>query len=367
MEGGHGADGEHMSKRILILYTGGTIGCGGMPLRPMSGGEFEQLLRGCAAEWPEADWELDSFDTPLDSASMQPAHWVRIAQHIIDAYADYDGFVILHGTDTMAWSAAALSFLLLGLDKPVVLTGAQRPLSQAGTDAAANLGLAVQCAVELMVPEVCIAFGGVLLRGNRAIKMHASDDAAFSSPDYPPLARSAGGALIANAAAWLPPPPAGLALSDRTVRAMAHERLRQIEVGLTEASVIVLSLFPGVSAGMLRTVLSHTRPAVRGLVLSAYGAGNAPDSETLVEELASARRAGVTTVVVTQTRGGSVRLGHYATGAGLLRAGAVSGSDMTAETALAKLVFLVAQQLPQPDIEQALRRSLAGEMSPPAT
>lgn len=355
-----------MSKKVLVVYAGGTIGCAGEPLKPMAAGLFESLLRPhAAADWPALSWQLDSFEVPLDSASMQPAHWVRLAQHIIDAYADYDAFVILHGTDTMAWSAAALSFLLLGLDKPVILTGAQRPLAQADSDAPANLRLAMHAAV-LGVPEVCIAFGGQLLRGNRAIKIHAFSDGAFASPDYPALGVWQDGALLPDASAGLPPPPHWMALSDGLVRSLAHERLRQIEVGLGEASVIALNLFPGLSAGLLRTVLQHTRPVVRGLVLSAYGAGNAPDSTELLEALRAAHAAGVVTVVVTQTRGGGVDLGQYETGEGLRQAGAIGGGDMTAETALAKLVFLVAQQLPQKEIEQALARPMAGEMSAPA-
>lgn len=353
-----------MNKRILIIYAGGTVGCAGEPLRPMSLGEFERVLRQRAVpQWPSGlDWQLDGFEVPLDSASMQPAHWVRLAQHIIDAYMEYDAFVILHGTDTMAWSAAALSFLLLGLDKPVVLSGAQRPLAAADSDAPANLRLALHAAL-LDLPEVCVAFGGQVLRGNRAIKVHASSDAAFASPDYPALGVWQDECLLPDTAAALPMPPRWLALSEATVRAVAHERLRQIEVGLREASVIALNLFPGLSGGFVRTVLQHTRPAVRGLVLAAYGSGNAPDSAELLQELAQAHEAGVVTVVVTQTRGGGVHLGQYQTGAGLRGAGAVSGGDMTAETALAKLVFLVAQQLPPQEIEQALQRSLAGELS----
>lgn len=353
-----------MSKKVLIIYAGGTIGCSGEPLKPMPMGEFERLLRQRAVpDWPALDWQLDGFEVPLDSASMQPAHWVRLGQHIIDAYTKYDAFVILHGTDTMAWSAAALSFLLLGLDKPVVLSGAQRPLAVADSDAPANLCLAMHAAL-LGVPEVSVAFGGLLLRGNRAIKVHAFSDAAFASPDYPALGVWQDGALLPDVEAALPMPPPWLALSDNTVRTVAHERLRQIEVGLREASVIALNLFPGLSADLLRTVLQHTRPAVRGLVLAAYGTGNAPDSTELLQELARAHAVGVVTVVVTQTRGGGVSLGQYQTGAGLRGAGAVSGGDMTAETALAKLVFLVAQQLPAHEIEKALQRPLAGELSP---
>ncbi len=287
--------------------------------------------------------ELQEFAPLLDSSDMAPADWERIARVLAERYDHFDGFVVLHGTDTMAYSASALSFLLEGLAKPVIVTGSQIPLEEVRSDARENLVTALLLAARAELHEVALFMNAQLLRGNRATKVSASGFDAFASPNQPPLGR-VGVELELRHELLLPPQPGPLRV--RPLRAVA---------------VAALRLFPGMSAELLRNVL---RPPLRGLVLETYGAGNAPSREPeLLDALRDAARRGVVVVNCTQCLRGRVDMSGYATGAALARAGVISGSDMTAEAALSKLIWLLSQELEPAEVRALMQRDLRGELS----
>lgn len=334
--------------RVYVAHTGGTIGmkktAAGYAVEP---GYLGSLLSGM----PEfRDTQLPHFDLVesdplLDSSCMTPAHWERIARDIANRYHEYDGFVVLHGTDTLAYTASALSFMLLGVDKPVVLTGSQIPLCEVRNDARRNLITALLIAGKYDVPEVCLYFNGRLLRGNRAVKVSADRFEAFDSPNYPDLGE------------------AGVHVEIR--RELLLEKGRHPfsfrPMGL--AKVAALRLFPGISSEIVKNML---KPPLQGLVLECYGVGNGPvEDREFMDALAEATARGVVIVDVTQCLRGSVDLGDYATGSALARAGVISGFDLTAEAALAKLYHLLEQRLPPEYVKEFMQRDLAGELTVP--
>ena len=333
--------------RVAILHTGGTIGMrrsdhGYTP----EAGYLETLLEGMPELHEVADFELIEHDPLLDSASVRPRDWLAIAREIASHGHEFDGFVILHGTDTMAYTASSLAFMLRGLRKPVVLTGSQIPLCEVRTDARENLLTALMiAAAEEPVQEVSLYFGGRLLRGCRAVKVSATGFDAFDSPNFPPLAH------------------AGIDITvDRLV--VDHAALPSKPVPLPphlDASVGALRLFPGLPADLLRNAL---REPLQGLVLEAYGAGNAPGGDPeLLRVIADATARGVVIVDCTQCLRGTVDLNAYATGSALLHAGVIGGADMTVEAALAKLVYLLSTMRAPEHARDLMGQSLCGELT----
>jgi L-asparaginase len=337
--------------RVLLIYTGGTIGMWADPhthaLRPMDLAHLEEQV----PELARMDVELHSvaFEEPLDSSDMRPAHWVRIARIIHDHYAAHDGFVVLHGSDTMAYTASALSFLLEGLSKPVILTGSQLPIGIIRTDARENLITAIEIAAarddegRAVVPEVAVYFEYRLLRGNRTVKVHAERFEAFRSPNYPALAE-AGVHLRYDHAAIRPPSPGPLVVHD----AVAH-------------GVNVLWMFPGIQGHQVRHALAE--PGLRAMVLATFGSGNAPTDPELIAALRDARERGIALLNVTQCVGGQVEQGRYATSRALAGMGVVPCGDMTLEAAITKAMCLLGRTADVHALEQAMMQDLCGEVT----
>jgi L-asparaginase len=340
-------------RRVYIAYTGGTIGMRktAQGYAPAPGYLQEQMQR--IPELEDAllpEYVVQEYEPLLDSSNMVPTDWLKIASDIHERYRDYDGFVVLHGTDTMAYTASALPFLFEGLAKPVVLTGSQIPLCEVRSDARENLITALLLASDPRLTEVCLYFGGRLLRGCRAVKVSADGFDAFDSPNVPPL--GVVGADIEIDYARVRPPAGGpfRLLAAPAAGAAGPEPL-----------VAALRIFPGISATLVRHVV---QPPLRGLVLEAYGVGNAPDRDAgLLEELAGASAAGLVIVVCTQCLRGTVDLGDYATGSALARGGVVSGYDLTAEAALAKLFQLLQQGHPPDRVKALMQTDLRGELT----
>lgn len=363
------------TPRIYVLYTGGTIGMDGQPLAPMPPARFEALLAtmpGFDPPWLELQtfddpdlrvrYELDAFEEPLDSSAMMPHDWVRVARRILLNYERYDGFVVVHGTDTMGWTSSALAFLLEGLAKPVIVTGSQIPLVHPRNDGLRNLVTAIQLAATTSVPEVCLFFDLTLLRGCRATKVSTSVFDGFRSPNHPPLA-TAGIAVEINEALVRLPPPGEVSLSRPDNRERLAERLDAIEAALPQFSVLSLALYPGIqSSNAVEVVLSHTEPPVRGVVLQAFGEGNAPSTPSFLRALQSAHDRGVVIVDGTQVMQGSVNVDAYRSASGLEDAGAISGYDLTPEAAQAKLIYLLGLGLPQREVEALMQTNLRGEL-----
>lgn len=339
-----------MTKRVYIANTGGTIGMKKTPngYAPASGNLAEQMSQIFALNSPSMpDYDLHEYDPLLDSANMTPHDWLKIAQDIAARYNDYDGFVVLHGTDTMAYTASALPFLLEGLRKPVILTGSQIPLCETRNDARENLITAMILAAEYPIPEVCLYFGDKLMRGCRTVKVNANGFDAFGSPNYPPLGQ-VGVDIEVDWGLIRPLPPLATPL---------------IVNPLSGNQISSFRLFPGISADIVHHIL---QPPLKGLVLEAYGVGNGPDhDQEFIAVLREASQRGVIIVDCTQCFSGSVDLNDYATGASLAAAGVISGYDLTVEAALAKLFYLLSQELSTETIKSLMQTDMRGELTHP--
>lgn len=328
-------------KTVLLLHTGGTLGMtGGRPeaLRPAP---FADALRARVPELTElANVELELFSN-VDSSEVQPEAWVRLARRLFQRLPEVDGAVVTHGTDTLAYTASALSFLLPGLRRPVVLTGSQRPLQETRTDARLNLIDAVTAA--LRGPrEVTVCFDSRLTRGNRTVKVKVAEYDAFQSPNFPPL-----GTLGVHTTFVRGLRPAG--------RPRLLDRL--------EARVFLLKVFPGLDPALVLALL----PRIRGLVVEAYGAGNVPvdvrSGRSLLPVFREARSRGIPVVVVSQAPRNAVELGLYAGGAAIRAEGAIDGGDMTAPAAVTKLMHGLGQSTDLRRLRRYLEAPVAGERS----
>ena len=347
----------------------------GHPLAPMPTSRFEALMAtmpGFNPPWLtlqtfanqdiRVSYELDAFEEPIDSSAMVPRDWVRIARRVLGHYDQFDGFVVLHGTDTMAWTASALSFLLEGLAKPVVVTGSQVPLAQTRNDGLRNLVSAMQIAATTSVPEVGLFFDMALYRGCRAAKVSTNAFEGFASPNAGALADVGIGIEINEGVVRLPP-AVEISLEDPANRARVGARLDTIEAALPNFSVLSLALFPGIQqSNAVDVMLSFTEPPVRGVVLQAFGEGNAPSTPSFIDALRRAHERGVVIVDGTQVMQGSVNVDAYQSASGLEQAGAISSYDMTPEAAQAKLTYLIALGLQPKEVEALMQQNLRGEL-----
>ncbi|MFN8240656.1 MAG: asparaginase [Bacteroidales bacterium] len=337
-------------RSILLIYTGGTIG---MVNDPVTGSLVPIDFEHISDQVPELKkfgyrLKAKSFE-PVDSSNINTGSWIRIAGLIEENYNKYDGFVILHGTDTMAYTASALSFILRNLEKPVILTGSQLPIGVLRTDGKENLITAIEIAASEsdglpVVPEVCIYFDNKLMRGNRTTKISAEHFNAFESPNYPPLAE------------------AGLHI--RFNRNLIRYPVIRGELTVKkdfDNNVAVLKLFPGISRSFIHSVL--TTPGLKGLIIETYGSGNAPTYDWFLQELEDYIMKGGLILNVTQCHGGMVEMGLYETSRELLEAGVISGRDITSEASVTKLMFLLGMYGDKEKVVSGLNRSLAGEIS----
>ena len=338
------------NKRVYIAHTGGTIGmkkaaAGYVPAPGYLQKQMKRLPELNNRKMPVYD--IHEYDPLQDSSNMNPEDWLRIADDIVTHYDQYDGFVVLHGTDTMAYTSSALPFMLHGLQKPVIITGAQIPLCEIRNDARENLITAMLIAANFAIPEVCLCFGSKLLRGNRAIKVDADGFEAFTSPNFPALG-SVGIEIKINWDLVLAP--------SESSRPVAVRPMRESRVG-------VLRIFPGISADIVSNVL---QPPIKGLVLETYGVGNGPQSPELIKALKRATDEGIVIVNCTQCIKGSVNMADYATGSALAEAGIIRGFDMTVEAALAKMAYLFSRNLKPEEVKNKMQVDMRGELSRPS-
>ncbi|UBM58496.1 type I asparaginase [Marinilongibacter aquaticus] len=336
--------------RILMIYTGGTLGMVyDYELKTLVPLEFSELSKSLPELMRlELSLSIVSIDPPIDSSDMQPEVWQELASIVEEYYADFDGFVVLHGTDTMAFTASALSFMCENLAKPVIFTGAQLPIGVARTDARENIITALELAADRVegssvLHEVCIYFNGRLLRGNRAKKYESSQFDAFQSENYPMLAEV--GVYCQYNFPYLQSKPKG----DFKV----HKKL--------EKGIVIVKLFPGMDLDVYESVFQHK--SVRAVILETYGSGNASTKPSFLEALAKASQKGLVLYNVSQCVGGQVRQQDYASGLGLKNIGVISGKDITTEAAVAKLMFLLGQNLDSEETKRLLEINLRGEMA----
>jgi L-asparaginase len=340
------------SRSVLLIYTGGTIG---MIENPETGVpenlNFKHLVR-LMPEVKRFNYNIATyqFTPPIDSSDMEPSHWAKLVEIIADNYDHFDGFVILHGTDTMSYTASALSFLLENLGKPVILTGSQLPLGMLRTDGKENLITAIEIAAAKnpdgspVVAEVCILFENRLMRGNRTTKINAEHFNAFRSHNYPVLAHA--GIHIKYETHLLRRP-------DPSRRMKPHFRI--------DANAVIFTLFPGIKEEIVSAIL-HA-PGLRAVILKTFGSGNAPQKEWLIRLLREATERGIIVVNITQCLTGSVEMDRYRTGRQLLSAGVICGYDSTPESAITKLMFLAGHGLSNAAIRKRMNTDIAGEIT----
>lgn len=334
-----------MKKRIYIAYTGGTIGMepsdqGYVPAPGNLAKSLETMPEFHRDEMPEFD--IHEYHPLIDSSDVQPFHWMQIANDIAANYAQYDGFIILHGTDTMAYTASALSFIFENLSKPVIVTGSQIPLSQLRSDGQVNLLNALYLAAEYPIHEVGLFFNNRLYRGNRSRKVDADGFEAFGSPNFPCLLE-AGINIQVKAGEVKPITTTSLDVS-----------------AITPQPIGLVSLYPGIDSQLIENILK--RP-VKALILLSYGVGNAPNNKAILDLLAHANRNEIIVLNCTQCMRGKVNMKGYANGKILSDAGVVSGADMTLEAALTKLHYLLSQPLEHEQRKVLLSQNLRGELT----
>ena len=342
------------STSVLIIYTGGTIG---MTQNPETGAlepfDFNHLLDN-VPELRRLGYSISTiqFDPIIDSSETEPSQWAKLVHIIAENYHKYDGFVVLHGTDTMAYTASAVSFMLENLGKPVIFTGSQLPIGMLRTDGKENLITAIEIAADRdefgnpRVPEVCIFFENALMRGNRTTKVSSQFFNAFASPNYPLLAH------------------VGININYDDVE--IHRPIDNTPLKPhynMDTNVLVIKLFPGINRDVLHQALSV--PGLKGVILETFGSGNAPRYDWFLEELREATSRGIVVLNVTQCSSGSVQMGLYRTGNTLRGIGVISGFDSTTEAALAKLMFLFGQGMTSEEVIEAMKHSFVGEVTVP--
>ena len=340
------------SNKVLLIYTGGTIGMGQNPVT----GALEPLdlnhLVSCIPEFSmiKTGIETYQFTPPIDSSDMSPRLWSQLVRIIAERYDDYDGFVILHGTDTMAYTASALSFMLENLTKPIILTGSQLPINQLRTDGRENLITSIEIAASAhddgtpIVPEVCIYFNGKLLRGNRSTKTNADGFNAFESFNFPHLAEA--GVNIIYHEEYILKPDYGKPMVPHTA---------------IDPNVVVFSLFPGLQEQIIHHLLDA--PELRSIVMRSFGSGNAPKKPWLIRLLQKASDKGVTVINISQCLAGCVEMSRYDTGYTLKATGVMSGFDSTVESAVTKLMCLQGRFADNNIVRSYMSRSLCGEIT----
>lgn len=331
-------------RRLLVVYTGGTLGMqltdrGWEPGADLAGWLSDLVAR----DFPGLDWDLVSLDPLIDSSNAGPAEWQRIVDAVLQHETTHDGYVVLHGTDTMGFAAAAVHFALRGLGKPVVLTGAQRSFVVDDSDAPANVRGAIRCALERRNRCVAIYFDGTLMAGHHATKISSEDDHAFESVNIAPLA------LLTD--------DGELVFTEAEARSPASAA-QVVVKPYRDVDIVVMTLHPGLRSGRVAAQLT---PAPEAVVLRAYGTGNAPDNQpALLGALSAASQAGTVVVVTTQCPHGAVHLGQYAVSQGLLATGAVAGGDLTTDALVAWLTFLLSQGLSPDEIRAAVGAGIEG-------
>lgn len=338
----------------LVIYTGGTLGMVASEHGLAPGGDIEARLARALDALPAErraalpDFEVLALPDPLDSSAATPREWQRLAGEIATRFRQHAGFVVLHGTDTLAWTASSLAYQLQGLDRPVVVTGAMQPLEAEGSDAIGNVELALRFAVNPALQEVAIAFGGKLLRGVRARKWQTRAAEAFVSPNYPLLGERIGSDPILY-------PGRGLSRQQRG----APRFERPDYTPLMDGGVARIVLWPGITARQVAAWLAD--PLLKGALLEVWGGGNVPEDPGLLGVLAEACGQGKLLAAISQCPHGGIDIGHYAAGQGLQAAGVLSADDMTPEAAVTKLVHLLAQPLADDERRRRFLTPLVGE------
>ena len=339
-----------MKTKILLIYTGGTIGMvKDLETESLVPLDFKELTKQ-VPELKSFDCQLDAyeFEEAIDSSNVNISFWVDLANVIQENYLKYDGFVILHGTDTMAHTASALSFMIQNIDKPIILTGSQLPIGTIRTDGKENLITSIEIAKDKkngtsIIHEVCVCFGNKLYRGNRISKINAEYFNAFSSENYPALAEI------------------GINIHYKTNYLLKKPNQPTVFNTHLDNNIAILKIFPSLSQQYVKSILNIKN--LKALIIETYGAGNAPTEEWFLDELEIAIKKGITILNVTQCPSGAVNQGHYETSVRMLNMGVISAKDMTIEATLTKLMHLLGQEYEGEKLRLSFEQAISGELS----